>query len=129
MNDQVASISSHVSSIDLGPHKLNGVPLRRVNQIYVIGTSTKLDLSSANFDQLDDKFLKRVRPAKKNAEKDIFETKKEVKGRIQWSKIDDFSPCRRPHSVKNDAKLSVKLMRPFSQPSKLMPIPVSFVVI
>ena len=64
--------------IYLGPHKLNGVSLRRVNQIYVIGTSTKLDLSSANFDKFDDKFFKRVRSAKKNAEKDIFETKKEV---------------------------------------------------
>ncbi|CAF3954928.1 unnamed protein product [Rotaria sp. Silwood2] len=63
--------------INLGPHKLNGVPLRRVNQIYVIATSTKLDLSSAKFDNLDDKFFKRVRPAKKNAEKDIFDSKKE----------------------------------------------------
>jgi large subunit ribosomal protein L6e len=60
-----------------GPSKLNGVTLRRVNQIYVIGTSTKLDLSSAKFDNLDDKFFKRVRPAKKNAEKDIFDSKKE----------------------------------------------------
>jgi large subunit ribosomal protein L6e len=60
-----------------GPHKLNGVSLRRVNQIYVIATSTKLDLSSAKFDTLDDKFFKRVRPAKKNADKDIFDAKKE----------------------------------------------------
>jgi len=60
-----------------GPHKLNGVPLRRVNQIYVIGTSTKIDLSAAKLDNLDDKFFKRVRPAKKNAEKDIFDSKKE----------------------------------------------------
>jgi len=58
---------------------LNGVSLRRVNQIYVIGTSTKLDLSSAKFDNLDDKFFKRVRPTKKNAEKDIFDSKTEVK--------------------------------------------------
>jgi large subunit ribosomal protein L6e len=60
-----------------GPSKLNGVTLRRVNQIYVIGTSTKLDLSSANFDNYDDKYFKRIRPAKKNAEKDIFDSKKE----------------------------------------------------
>jgi len=73
-------VVKHLSSgllLVTGPSKLNGVSLRRVNQIYVIGTSTKLDLSSAKFDQLDDKFFKRVRPAKKNADKDIFDSKKE----------------------------------------------------
>jgi large subunit ribosomal protein L6e len=75
-----AVVVKHLASgllLVTGPHKLNGVPLRRVNQIYVIGTSTKLDLSSANFDNLDDKFFKRVRPAKKNADKDIFDSNKE----------------------------------------------------
>jgi len=75
-----AVVVKHLSSgllLITGPHKLNGVPLRRINQIYVIATSTKLDLSSAKLDNLDDKFFKRVRPAKKNAEKDIFDSKKE----------------------------------------------------
>jgi large subunit ribosomal protein L6e len=75
-----AVVVKHLSSgllLVTGPHKLNGVSLRRVNQIYVIGTSTKLDLSSAAVDHLDDKVFKRVRPAKKNADKDIFDSKKE----------------------------------------------------
>ena len=29
-----------------GPYKINGVPLRRVNQAYAIATSTKVDLGS-----------------------------------------------------------------------------------
>lgn len=36
-----------------GPFKINGVPLRRVNARYVIGTSTKVDLSGVESSTLD----------------------------------------------------------------------------
>lgn len=44
-----------------GPYKLNGVPLRRVNQAYVLATSTKVNLGNvAGLDKVNDEFFKRV---------------------------------------------------------------------
>jgi large subunit ribosomal protein L6e len=40
-----------------GPFKVNGVPLRRVNQAYVIATSTTVDLSSVKVSILECLFL------------------------------------------------------------------------
>lgn len=62
-----------------GPFKINGVPLRRVNQAYVIGTSTKVDVSGVNMDKFDDKyFAKEVQKKKKKGEGEFFEAEKEV---------------------------------------------------
>ncbi|KAG8172174.1 hypothetical protein JTE90_014420 [Oedothorax gibbosus] len=57
------------------------LPLRRINQIYTIATSTKLDISSVKVpEHLDDKYFRRTKPTKKSKkdEEEIFETKKEV---------------------------------------------------
>jgi len=43
-----------------GPYKINGVPLRRVNQAYVIATSTKLDVSGVDVSKIDDSYFARV---------------------------------------------------------------------
>jgi large subunit ribosomal protein L6e len=63
-----------------GPYKVNGCPLRRINQKYVIGTRTKVDLSKVNVpENINDKFFDRVKAKKsKPTETEIFETKKEV---------------------------------------------------
>jgi len=54
-----------------GPFALNGVPLRRVSQAYVIATSTKVDLGAYKVDEkLNDAFFarpKQARPAKSEA--------------------------------------------------------------
>uniref|UniRef100_A0A2N9HG95 Large ribosomal subunit protein uL6 N-terminal domain-containing protein n=1 Tax=Fagus sylvatica TaxID=28930 RepID=A0A2N9HG95_FAGSY len=42
-----------------GPFKVNGVPLRRVNQPYVVATSTKVDISGVNVEKFDDKYFSR----------------------------------------------------------------------
>ena len=63
----------------IGPYKINGVPLRRVNQAYVIGTSTKVDISGVSVDKFDDKyFAKQVEKKKKKGEGEFFEAEKEV---------------------------------------------------
>lgn len=65
--------------ITLGPFKINGVPLRRVNQAYVIGTSTKVDISSVNADKFDDKYFSKESQKKtKKGEGEFFEADKEV---------------------------------------------------
>lgn len=63
-----------------GPFKLNGCPLRRINQIYVIATSTKVDISKVNIpENLDDAFFNRIKAKKqKPSEGEIFEKKKET---------------------------------------------------
>jgi large subunit ribosomal protein L6e len=42
-----------------GPYKINGVPLRRLNQAYVIATSTQVDVSKVDVSKIDDAFFAR----------------------------------------------------------------------
>merc|ERR1712107_260819 len=61
-----------------GPHKLNGCPLRRVNQRYLVATSTKLDVSKVSVPENINKYFARVKAEKSKKEGDIFEAKKEA---------------------------------------------------
>jgi len=47
-----------------GPFKINGVPLRRVNQAYVIATSTRLDVSKVDVKAINDSFFAKERTKK-----------------------------------------------------------------
>ena len=62
-----------------GPFSVNGCPLRRISQRYVIATKTKLDMKNVEVPKhIDDKYFKR-QAVKKNsrAEGDIFAKKEE----------------------------------------------------
>jgi len=63
-----------------GPFKLNGVPMRRINQKYVIATSTKVDVSKVVVPaNVDDAFFARTKtPAQKATDAEIFDVKKET---------------------------------------------------
>merc|ERR1712046_54965 len=64
-----------------GPYKVNGIPLRRVPQSYVIGTSTVVDVSKVNIPaEVNDSFFKKPKSEKKKSEDGPFaeEEKKEL---------------------------------------------------
>jgi large subunit ribosomal protein L6e len=65
-----------------GPFKINGVPLRRVNQAYVIATKTKVDISGIEIPtKFNDAYFRRKQQPKKTkkSEQDFFATESEKK--------------------------------------------------
>eukprot|EP00355_Strombidium_rassoulzadegani_P004142 CAMPEP_0168617618 /NCGR_PEP_ID=MMETSP0449_2-20121227/5633_1 /TAXON_ID=1082188 /ORGANISM="Strombidium rassoulzadegani, Strain ras09" /LENGTH=219 /DNA_ID=CAMNT_0008658435 /DNA_START=77 /DNA_END=736 /DNA_ORIENTATION=+ len=65
-----------------GPYSVNGVPVKRVNQAYVIATSTKVDVSAVDTAKFDDKYFKaEAKDKKAKGEEGFFSeeaTKKEL---------------------------------------------------
>lgn len=56
-----------------GPFKINGVPLRRVNASYVIGTSTTIDVSGADVSKFNVAYFTRDRSSEsKPTEEELF---------------------------------------------------------
>jgi large subunit ribosomal protein L6e len=66
-----------------GPFKVNGVPVRRVNQAYVVATSTKITLPKLSLDKFTDSYFKAAEDKQKGkkGEEEFFkkeESKKEL---------------------------------------------------
>jgi len=82
-----------------GPYKVNGVPLRRLNQSYVIATSTQVDVSKVDVSKIDDAFFVR-KAAKKAASKDGegFFAKDSAKPAV--------NPARKAETARLDAALA-----------------------
>ena len=64
-----------------GPYKYNGVPLKRVNQAYVLATNTKVDIKGVPVENIKDDLFKKV-TIKRESEKDFFEEPAKKKERI-----------------------------------------------
>lgn len=72
-----------------GPFKVNGVPLRRVNQTFCIGTSAKVDVSGVDVSKFTDSYFKKPATEKKaKGEGDFFEGE-EKKEPLSEEKIAD----------------------------------------
>jgi large subunit ribosomal protein L6e len=52
-----------------GPYKVNGVPLRRINQRFVIATSTKIDVHEVDVKSVDDSMFTKTKEEKKSGKK------------------------------------------------------------
>jgi large subunit ribosomal protein L6e len=66
-----------------GPFKFNGVPLKRVNQAYVLATKTKITLGNiSGLDKVDDKFFTKVPVKRSELGEVIIPTEEEKKKRI-----------------------------------------------
>merc|ERR1712071_590739 len=63
-----------------GPFKINGVPMRRVNQKYVLPTSAKLDFSVSLPERVNDDYFNRIELNAHEGQDqgEIFQTKKQV---------------------------------------------------
>jgi len=71
-----------------GPFKVNGVPMRRLNQAYVIATSTKIDVSKVDVAKFTDSyFAKPAEDKKKKGEGEFFEEPE--KKELSAEKVED----------------------------------------
>lgn len=65
-----------------GPYKINGVPLKRVNQAYTITTSTKVALNGVDVTKIDDSLFKKEKKSKKQGEEKFFAESTQVNFRM-----------------------------------------------
>ncbi|XVE74923.1 hypothetical protein DITRI_Ditri12bG0057600 [Diplodiscus trichospermus] len=77
-------------TVDFVSWEINGVPLRRINQSYVIATSSKVDISGVNVEKFDDKYFAKEVEKKKKSEGEFFEAEKEDKKKLPEEKKEDL---------------------------------------
>lgn len=101
----------------IGPYNVNGVPIRRVNQAYVIATSTKIDVSGVKVpENINDEYFKRtakrVKPQKSVKNLLGEKTKTEKKQKAEKAKL--------PEQRVNDQKSLDSQITPLIQKTPLL---------
>lgn len=97
-----------------GPYTINGVPMRRVDPAYVIGTSTIVDVSGVDVSKYNDAYFKRTKkPASSDADMEDSEAKKMMvpEHKVADQKIVDASLVA---AIKKDRLLKGYLSSKFS---------------
>ncbi len=95
------AFSNPLSFILSGPYNVNGVPLRRVNQRYVIATSTNVPTTGVDVSKIDDAFFAREKTAEKKGEEALFDAKA--------AKVTVTSPARKAAQEAVDSKLKANI--------------------
>lgn len=73
-----------------GPFKLNGCPLRRVNQSLVIATKTRLQLNDADFpERLTDDYFRRAKKARRSRDSDDIYQKADTRYQLTEERKED----------------------------------------
>lgn len=84
-----------------GPYKINGVPLRRINQAYVISTSTQVDVKGVDVKNVNDDFFQKQQ-AEKKKDGDFFAEKE---------KKNVLAPARKEAQKAVDAPLLATILK------------------
>ena len=104
-----------------GPYKINGVPLRRVNQVYVAATSASVDVSKVDVSKIDDAYF--VDSAKAKAARAFIGGVKKEKSTVPANKVNDQKAVDKAilDALKNNTDMKHYLAAKFSLRSGQFP--------
>ena len=111
-----------------GPFSINGVPMKRVNQAYVIATSTKVDVSKANAAKFEDSYFGKPKVAKSKKSGDDFFSAEEEKSELKPERVADqkaLDASLMP-AIKKNATMAKYLKARFSLSKRDMPHKMKF---
>eukprot|EP00448_Togula_jolla_P032215 CAMPEP_0170624396 /NCGR_PEP_ID=MMETSP0224-20130122/30209_1 /TAXON_ID=285029 /ORGANISM="Togula jolla, Strain CCCM 725" /LENGTH=181 /DNA_ID=CAMNT_0010950913 /DNA_START=49 /DNA_END=594 /DNA_ORIENTATION=+ len=110
-----------------GPYGINGVPIRRVNQAYCIGTSTKVDIKGVDCSKISDANFKGDEKKKKDAksESSMFAAEAKKEGPTEEKKSLQKS-LDAPLMKSLDASMKLYLKKRFSLSAREYPHEMKF---